>query len=93
MGRVGSFAAHGSGEIVVGFSTANTVPRQRDRPLYQMTVLGDRFIDPMYQAAIEATEEAILNALCMASPMTAARGHEVPALPLDVIRAHFGAAS
>lgn len=83
IGRVGSYAAHGSGEIVLGFSTANFVPRAPSTRVYSMNVLSDAHIDPLYQAAIEATEEAMLNALCAAMPMRGAQDHAVYALPLE----------
>jgi D-aminopeptidase len=86
IGRVGSYAAHGSGEIVVGFSTANVVPRRTQKMVYKMKILLDQRLDPLYEAVMEATEEAILNALCMATPMAGVDGHEVPALPLDEVR-------
>ena len=84
IGRIGSFAAHGSGEIIVGFSTANAVPRA---DLASMTatleVLLDEACDPLYEAVVECTEEAIVNALCMAEEMRGQSGHVAPALPLD----------
>ncbi len=81
--RVGSHAAHGSGEIIVGFSTANTIHRQHTGLTYQMTVLLEHHINALYQATIEATEEAILNALCMADDMTGLNDRTVKGLPLD----------
>ena len=68
IGRVGSYAAHGSGEIVVGFSTANMIPRRTQKMVYKMKILLDQRLDPLYEAVMEATEEAILNSMCMASP-------------------------
>lgn len=85
IGRTGSYAAHGSGEIVLGFSTANTRRRDAEEREFTITVLSDRFIDPLYQAVIECTEEAILNALCMAEPMEGLNDHLAPALPLDEV--------
>ncbi|HLU68523.1 MAG TPA: P1 family peptidase, partial [Kofleriaceae bacterium] len=86
IGRSGSFAAHNSGEIVVAFSTANSVPRNPRRSVYRLRVLIDARMDPLYLAAVEATEEAILNALCMATDMDGVDGHRAPALPLDALR-------
>ena len=86
IGRVGSYAAHGSGEIVVGFSTANVVPRRTRKMVYKMKILLDARLDPLYEAVMEATEEAILNSMCMADEMAGAHGHLVPALPLDEVR-------
>lgn len=82
IGRVGSHAAHGSGEIVVAFSTANRVPRETRKMVARVKFLLDRSVNPLYQATIEATEEAILNALCMGNHMVGVDNHHAPALPL-----------
>ena len=76
-------AAHGSGEIVVGFSTANAVPRETSKMTAKIEVLLDEACDPLYEAVVECTEEAIVNALCMAEEMRGQSGHVAPALPLD----------
>ena len=91
IGRVGSYAAHGSGEIVVGFSTANVIPRRTRKMVYKMKILLDQRLDPLYEAVMEATEEAILNSMCMATEMTGVNGNYVPALPLDDVRAFIDA--
>jgi D-aminopeptidase len=83
IGRAGSYAAHGSGEIVVGVSTANRVPREPSGSLHRMDFLPDESLGPMYESVIEATEEAIVNSLCMASDMTGQGGNFAPGLPLD----------
>jgi D-aminopeptidase len=83
IGRLGSFAAHGSGEIVVAFSTANKVPRETSRMTATLDVLLDEACDPLYEAVVECTEEAIVNALCMADEMRGQSDHVAPALPLD----------
>ncbi len=83
IGRLGSFAAHSSGEIVVGFSTANAVPRQTTKMTATIDVLLDEACDPLYEAVMECTEEAIVNSLCMAEEMRGQSGHLAPALPLD----------
>ncbi len=87
IGRVGSYAAHGSGELVMGFSNANTVPRGRGARRYQHTSLADRYLDVFYREAIDCTEEAMLNALCMAQTMTGIRDHVATAIPLDQLAA------
>ncbi|HSP78785.1 MAG TPA: P1 family peptidase [Myxococcaceae bacterium] len=86
IGRVGSYAAHGSGEIVVGFSTANIIPRRTQKMVYKLKILLDQRLDPLYEAVMEATEEAILNAMCMATSMKGVNDNFVPALPLDEVR-------
>lgn len=83
IGRTGSYAAHGSGEIIVGFSTANKVPRSTGSMTHDLHVLLDVALGGHYEAVIEATEEAILNSLCMAADMYGADGHFAPGLPLD----------
>lgn len=86
--RTGGTAAHGSGEIVLGFSTQNRLARQRSGSLQSLTCLYDSELNPLFQAAVEATEEAILNALCMANDGQGLSGHSSPALPLALVREH-----
>jgi D-aminopeptidase len=83
IGRVGSFAAHASGEIIIGFSTANKVPRATSGMTHQIEILLDDACDGLYEAVVECTEEAIVNALCMAEDMRGQSDHFAPALPLD----------
>src|SRR3954469_24332464 len=83
IGRLGSYAAHGSGEIIVAFSTSNRVPRQTSKMTATLDVLLDEACDPLYEAVVECTEEAIVNALCMSDEMRGQSGHVAPALPLD----------
>jgi D-aminopeptidase len=86
IGRVGSYAAHGSGEMVVGFSTANIIPRRTQKMVYKAKFLLDQRMDPLYEAVMEVTEEAILNSMCMAEPMTGVNDHFCPALPLEEVK-------
>jgi D-aminopeptidase len=83
--RLGSYAAHGSGEIVVAFSTENRVPRTKDSALSELSVLEGRALNTLFQAAVEATEEAILNAVCAASEVRGVSDRVCPALPLERI--------
>jgi D-aminopeptidase len=83
IGRVGSYAAHGSGELVIGFSTANRVPRVSEGMTHRVDLLLDRATGPLYEAVIEATEEAICNALCAADGMKGRDDNFAPGLPLD----------
>jgi D-aminopeptidase len=83
IGRCGSYASHGSGEIILAFSTANKVPRKTEGMTTHLTAMLDRATAPLYEAVIEATEEAVVNALCLADDMTGKDGHHAPALPLD----------
>ncbi len=91
IGRVGSSANHGSGEIVLAFSTANRVPRESRKMVYRMKILLDQRLDPLYEAVIEATEEAILNALCAARDLDGVNGNVAHALPISEVREVVGA--
>ena len=86
IGRAGSIAAHGSGEIILAFSTANKVPRTTQKMIYHMKILLDQRLNPLYEAVIEATEEAILNSLCMARDLEGVNGNFAPALPLAEVK-------
>ncbi len=89
IGRMGSHAAHGSGEIVVGFSTGNTVQLGKRNPLVDLRIIGDEYLGPAYRAVIEATEEAIVNSLCAGEPMVGINGNSVPALDKDYLKDFF----
>ncbi len=86
IGRVGSTAMHGSGEIILAFSTANQVPRETRKMVYRVKILLDSRLDPLYEACIDATEEAILNALCMARDMDGANANVCRAMPLQDVK-------
>ncbi|MGE0615415.1 MAG: P1 family peptidase [Bacteriovoracia bacterium] len=83
IGRVGSYAAHGSGEIILAFSTTNVAPRETQKMVYRMKILLDKRINPLYEAVVECTEEAILNSLCSAESMEGINGNLSPAIPLE----------
>ncbi len=86
LARTGSVARHGSGDFMLAFSTGNTVPHYpRDRT-FTMTHLSDAHINPLLSATVEATEEAILNALTMARTTVGRDGHRVEAISLMTLR-------
>lgn len=82
IGRTGSPMTNGSGDYVIAFSTAPEARHRPDRERQQLQVLANERMTPLFQAAAEATEEAVLNSLFQATPV---RGHQgtVPALPLE----------
>ena len=94
LGRTGAIATHRSGDFVIAFSTAQRVPHREQQLTRTLTVLAEdgRAIDSLFQATVEATEEAIINALCMAETMQGRDGHVRHGLPLDrlveLLRAH-----
>ena len=89
IGRVGSHAAHGSGEIIVGFSTANVIKHSPSKAEYDLHVIHDQYLDTSYQSVIEATEEAILNALTASGDMEGVDGHWVPGIDLELLRKYY----
>jgi len=94
LARTGSSFSNGSGDFAIAFSTAPqmrrtlaTGPRSSTAvDLRQSAELGNDDVSPLFEAVIEATEEAIYNSLFMATPVTY-RGHTVDAIPLDKVRA------
>src|SRR5579871_1358823 len=78
---VGGIGANGSGDIFLAFSTGNRVRNNATRVDVQM--LGADQMTPLFRAAAEATEEAILNSLTAAETMTGFKGRTLHALPLD----------
>jgi D-aminopeptidase len=84
LARVGGNGYNSSGDIFLAFAIGNDLPKA-DRPL-DLRMLPHDQIDPLFLAAAEATEEAILNALCAAETMTGHNGHIAYALPLDELR-------
>jgi D-aminopeptidase len=81
--RTGAISYHGSGDLFIAFSTGNRVPHYPKPRTYLMRVVADAHLNPIFQAAEEATEEAILNALAMATASVGRDGNRAPALPLD----------
>jgi L-aminopeptidase/D-esterase-like protein len=86
IGRMGGIAGSGSGDLFLAFSTANTGAPD-SAGVASVSMLQDERIDPVYEATVQATEEAIINALLAARTMTGADDLRVPALPHDRLRA------
>jgi D-aminopeptidase len=78
--RLGSFWGHGSGDIAIAFTTADPLPHDPAVPFLSIERIHDGSIDLVFQAVVEATMEAVLNALCLAKPTLARDGRMVPAL-------------
>ena len=82
MGRLGSYAGNSSGDLFLAFSTANANAAKPDGTP-SLVMLPNEQIDPLFQATIEATEEAVVNAMLGAQTMTGADGIRVFGLPGD----------
>jgi D-aminopeptidase len=82
LARTGSSSGNSSGDIFIAFSTANRGANKEPGPNAIQTVSNER-ISPLFQATVEATEEAIVNAMVAAQTMTGVDGHTIEALPHD----------
>ncbi len=85
VGRDGSYSGDGSGDLFIAFSTANPEAISA-KGLRYMTMLPNEKLDPLFLATLQATEEAVVNAMVAAETMTGINGHTVPALPHDKLR-------
>lgn len=86
LGRDGSISGNGSGDIFIAFSTANPGAAAVDHVVDLKMFPNDR-LNPVFAATVEATEEAIINAMVAATSMTGIENHHVAALPHDQLRA------
>jgi D-aminopeptidase len=91
LARTGSTARHSSGDFMLAFSTGNTIPHYPAEQTFSMTHLADTHITPLLSATVEATEEAILNALTMASTVVGRDDHRIEAISLSKLRSLLGA--
>ena len=86
VGRMGGYGGNSSGDIFIAFSTANAgavAPRDTSR----IVMLSNDRINPLFYATVQATEEAIINAMLAAETMTGINDRRVHALPVDRLRA------
>jgi L-aminopeptidase/D-esterase-like protein len=86
LGRLGSISGNDSGDIFIAFSTANAAAGTAQKPV-GVTMLPNDQIDALFEATVQATEEAVVNAMVAAKTMTGINGHTVSALPHDELRA------
>jgi D-aminopeptidase len=88
LARVGSTAHHGSGDLLLAFSNAREcrVPLVADQPVLRTPRLRDEAINGLFQATVEATEEAILNGMVAAETMIGRDGHVAQRLPHDQLQ-------
>ncbi|NOT24382.1 MAG: P1 family peptidase [Nitrospiraceae bacterium] len=89
LARAGSTARHGSGDFMLAFSTANVIPHYPKEPTYDLTHLSDTHLNPLITATVEATEEAILNALTMATTVVGRDGYRAEAISLARLHTIF----
>ena len=85
LARTGSISGNGSGDIFLAFSTANPGAWASTTPL-GVTMLPNESINALFAATVQATEEAIVNAMVASDTMTGADGHRVPGIPHDRLK-------
>lgn len=85
LGRLGSFSGDGSGDLFIAFSTANAGASD-PQGIRQLQMLPNQRLNPLFLATVEATEEAVVNAMVAAETMTGIDHHTVVALPHDRLR-------
>jgi len=89
LARTGSVSGNGSGDLFIAFSTANPHAADSSPPTRTIETMPNDLMDPLFTATVEATEEAIINALVDNYDMTGRDDHKVPALPHDRLREIF----
>lgn len=86
LARTGATSHHGSGDFILAFSTANEIPHYPDTPTFLMTHMADTHLNPIFAATVEATEEAIINALITATTVVGRDGRRAEAISHDQIQ-------
>lgn len=86
LARTGSISGNGSGDLFIAFSTANPNVANPDQITHSIQTIPNDLLDPIFSGVVQATEEAIMNALVDNQTMTGANNHRVDALPHDRLR-------
>ena len=87
LARTGTPSTDGSGEFVIAFSTANIFPGRTETGTFRIEMLTNGNLSSLFQAVIEATEEAIVNSMTMATTTTGRNGRTMRAIPLAELQA------
>jgi len=83
LARTGSYSSHGSGDFVVAFSTAIKIPHYPETATYEEKVLAEKNMTPLFKAASESVEEAIINSILKAVTMDGRDNHIRYAIPIE----------
>ncbi len=86
LARTGAISGNGSGDLFIAFSTANPNVAGPDQITHSVTTIPNDLMDPIFAAVVQATEEAVVNALVDNHAMTGRDDHRVEALPHDRLR-------
>src|SRR6184192_762564 len=86
LARTGTISGNGSGDLFIAFSTANRNSWAPDQVTHSVQTIPNDLMDPIFTGVVQATEEAVVNALVDNQTMTGADNHRVDALPHDRLR-------
>jgi D-aminopeptidase len=86
LARTGTISGNGSGDLFIAFSTANPNVANPDQVTHSVETIPNDLMDPLFTGVVQATEEAVVNALVDNHPMTGRDNHHVEALPHDRVR-------
>ena len=86
LARTGMISENGSGDLFIAFSTANPNVANPDQITHNVQTIPNDLMDPLFTGVVQATEEAVVNALIDNHPMTGRDSHRVDALPHDRLR-------
>jgi D-aminopeptidase len=86
LARTGTTTGNGSGDLFIAFSTANPNVANPDQITHNVRTIPNDLMDPVFTGVVQATEEAVVNALIDNHPMTGRDNHRVDALPHDRLR-------
>src|SRR5881296_1619293 len=86
LARTGTISSNGSGDLFIAFSTANPNVVNPDQVTHQVQTIPNDLMDPLFAGVVQATEEAVVNALIDNQSMTGRDNHRVEALPHDRLR-------
>jgi D-aminopeptidase len=86
LARTGTTSGNGSGDLFIAFSTANPNVASPDQVTHEVQTIPNDLMDPLLSGVVQATEEAVVNALIDNHPMTGRDNHRVDALPHDRLR-------
>ena len=76
LSRMGSYIGHGSGDVVISFSTANTIRHEESKDIISFNAINENKIDKVFRAVAECCEEAILNSMICAKATTGYKEHK-----------------
>jgi D-aminopeptidase len=86
LARTGTISGNGSGDLFIAFSTANPNAANSDQVTHNVQTIPNDLMDPLFAGVVQATEEAVVNALVDNQSMTGRDNHRVEALPHDRLR-------